>query len=281
MSAEPRFPLALIALLRQAVAAMGSYQEQAVLIGGLAPFVYQHHAAFDRAMPLPPLGTKDADMAVPLPLPVLEGATLHRRLVDGGLVSDVGRGTDGESSITRFFLPGERGRDAPYLEFLVRDPGRRRDLEGRPQVDLLAHTGDYQELLLAPTPIWAVTIPELGVIRVPHPVGYITQKTRMYDKVGARWAKDQGDVLLVIWAFRSLWPEMAEVWRDLQRYSPQGAWLERVLKIWMRLYARTDGEGAVGVANIYRQRTSVSVPPTAIHQVMQDFLGTIKGPAAG
>lgn len=43
MSADARFPQALIALLRQAVAAMGAYQGQAVLVGGLAPFVYQHH----------------------------------------------------------------------------------------------------------------------------------------------------------------------------------------------------------------------------------------------
>ena len=275
MSAESQFPPALITLLQQAIGAMGAYQEYAVLVGGLAPFVYQHHASFDRAMPLPPLGTKDADMAVPLPLPVIAGTTLHRRLVNGGLVADVGRGTDGEDSITRFFLPGERPRDAPYLEFLVRDPGRRGELEGRPQADLLAHTGDYQELLLDPTPIWAVPTPEIGIIRVPHPVGYIAQKTRMYDKVGARWAKDQGDVLLVIWAFRNIWPEMAQVWQDLQRRSPQGAWLDRVVKIWTRLYARPDSEGAMGVADIYRQRARVAVPPAAIHQVMQDFLAVI------
>jgi hypothetical protein len=275
MSAESRFPPALISLLRQAIGAMGAYQEQAVLVGGLAPFVYQHHAAFDQVMPLPPLGTKDADMAVPLPLPVIAGTTLHRRLVEGGLVSDVGRGTDGGDSITRFFLPGKRASDAPYLEFLVRDPGRRRELEGRPQADLLAHTGDYQELLLEPTPTWAVPIPEIGIIRVPHPVGYIAQKTRMYDKVGARWAKDQGDVLLVIWAFRALWPEMAQVWQHLQRRSPQGAWLDRVVKIWTRLYARPDGEGALGVAEIYQQRARVTVSPAAIHRVMQDFLAVI------
>ena len=129
--------------------------------------------------------------------------------------------------------------------------------------------------LLEPTPTWAVPIPEIGIIRVPHPVGYIAQKTRMYDKVGARWAKDQGDVLLVIWAFRALWPEMAQLWQDLQRRSPQGAWLDRVVKIWTRLYARPDGEGALGVAEIYQQRARVTVPPAAIHRVMQDFLAVI------
>jgi hypothetical protein len=254
---------------------MGAYQEHAVLVGGLAPFVYQHHAAFDRAMPLPPLGTKDADMAVPLPLPVIAGTTLHRRLVEGGLVSGVGRGTDGGASITRFFLPGKRGSDAPYLEFLVRNPGRRREMEGRPQSDLLAHTGDFQELLLDPTPTWAVPIPEIGTVRVPHPVGYIAQKTRMYDKVGARWAKDQGDVLLVVWAFHARWPEMALVWQDLRRRNRQGAWLDRVQKIWTRLYARPDGEGALAVTDIHRQRARVTVPPAAIHQVMMDFLAVI------
>jgi hypothetical protein len=60
---------------------MGAYQGQAILIGGLAPFVYLHHAAFDRAIPLPPLGTKDADMTVPLPVPVIADITLHRRLI--------------------------------------------------------------------------------------------------------------------------------------------------------------------------------------------------------
>jgi hypothetical protein len=48
---------------------------------GLTLTVYLHHAAFDRAIPLPPLGTKDADMTVPLPLPVIAGITLHRLLI--------------------------------------------------------------------------------------------------------------------------------------------------------------------------------------------------------
>ena len=74
MSTNPGFPQPLIALLRQAVTAMGDYNQQSVLVGGLAPFVYQYHASVDRTVPLPPLGTKDADMAVPLPLPVIAGA---------------------------------------------------------------------------------------------------------------------------------------------------------------------------------------------------------------
>jgi hypothetical protein len=235
MNPDSRFPPALISLLQQAVAAMGDYRDRAVLVGGLAPFIYQHHAAFDRSLPLPPLGTKDAGMAVPLPLPVIAGITLHRRLVEGGSESEVGRGTDGGGSITRFFLPGERRGDAPCLEFLVRDPGRRRELAGRPQPDPLAHTGDFLEFLLEPTPIWAVPIPGIGTVRVPHPVGYIARKTRMYDNVGARWAKDPGDVLLVIWAFHASWPEMALVCQDLQRRRPQGSWLDRIRTIWARL----------------------------------------------
>lgn len=279
MSATPGFPPALIELLRQAVTAMGDYNEQSVLVGGLAPFVYQHHASVDRAIPLPPLGTKDADMAVPLPLPVIAGNTLHHQLVHGGLVAEVGRGTDGGESITRFFLPGERGKDAPYLEFLVRSPGRKQELEGKPQPDLRAHTGDFLELLLAPTPSWAIDVPDVGTVRVPHPTGYIAQKTRMYDLGGARWAKDQGDVVQVVWSCRNLWSEMAGVWRDLQRLKPQSAWLERVLKIWNRLYAKPDGDGPVAVAEIYRTRATVTVPPAAIHQVMQDFLKTLQAAA--
>lgn len=272
-----RLPAELVSLLRLANAGLGPYRDQAVLVGGLAPFVYQHHAAFDREMPLPVLGTKDADMTVPLPLPILAGKTLHSSLVDGGLVADVGRGTDGKDSITRFFLPGRTRNDAPYLEFLVRDAGRKTAMAGLPQADLLAHTGHFQELLLAPTPAWSVEVPSIGAVRVPHPLGYIAQKTRMHEKRRAKWAKDQGDVLLVIWGFHALWPDIRHVWTDLQRRSPQGAWLASVLTTWKRLYARPDSEGPLAVADIYRQRTAVQVPAVALHRVMQDFLEVMSG----
>jgi hypothetical protein len=276
MNTHGGFPPALIELLRQAVSAMGPYQKQLVLIGGLAPFVYQYHAAADSGIPLPPFGTKDADMAVPLPLPIIAGDTLHRCLLNGGLVSDVGRGTDGKDSITRFFLSGERGRNAPYLEFLVRDPGRHREQEGKPQPDLLAHTGDFMELLLAPTPAWEVQVPQIGTVHVPHPIGYIAQKTRMYDMVGPRWAKDQGDVVQVIWTFHPIWTQMAAVWHDLMLRKPQSSWLDRVMKIWLRLYAQPDGEGPVAVAEIYRTRATMNVSPAAIHHVMQDFIKVLQ-----
>jgi len=270
-----QLPAELRELLRLANSALGPYRDQAVLVGGLAPFVYQYHPAFDREMPLPVLGTKDADMTVPLPLPVLSGRTLHSSLVDGGLIAEVGRGMDGNDSITRFFLPGRRGSGAPYLEFLVRESGRRSELAGRPQSDLLAHTGHFQELLLAPTPAWTIEVPEIGAVRVPHPLGYIAQKTRMHDKRGAKWAKDQGDVLVVIWGFHSLWPEIRAVWNDLRQHSPQAAWLTAVQTTWTRLYARADSEGPLAVADIYRQRAAVQVPATALQRVMQDFLAAL------
>lgn len=267
------FPPDLIQLLQRACLALGPYRGQAVLVGGLVPFVYRHHPAFDHTSPVPPLGTKDADMAVPLPLVVRDGVTLCRRLEAGGLVAEVGRDIDGQDSVTRFFLPERRSAKDPYLEFLVRDPGRWREMEGRPQTDLRAHTVDFLDLLVDQT--WTITVPGIGDIDVPHPTGYVAQKTRIADRRGPKWAKDQGDVVLVIWAFHSLWDDMASVWRGFVQRHPHGVWLKGVLAQWRRFYASPRAEGALAVAEIYRQTATINIPASAIHKVMSDFMARL------
>ena len=263
-------------LLRSACVGLHHYRDQVLLIGGLVPFIYQYIPTY-RPSSLLPIATMDVDIAVPLPLEKHSTGSVTEHLTAQGLISDLGRGCDGEIALQRFYPPGPRRDDSPYLEFLVRD--QRRGATPRPQPDLVAQPGDFLELLTDLSPV-AVEVPEIGRLCVPHPLGYIAQKTRMRSKRKSKWSKDQADVVQVVWAFQSEWQEWAQAWRQLGLSSPQGVWLRTVHQEWTTLYRSPHSDGPRAVAEFYNQRTLVTVDAENIFIIMRDFLRMIPASAA-
>jgi hypothetical protein len=169
-------------LLRLVVRAIEPYENEIVLIGGVAKHWYSNLPGYEDPG-FQPMGTIDIDLALPEPLALRGGATLHRRLMDQQLTPREIPGLDNRTAISRYYLPGITRPTAndPYLECLVPMRGADRDSPGNPQgPPLVASAVRFLDLVTADA--LQITIPDIGTLRIPHPFAYITQKTRIRSK---------------------------------------------------------------------------------------------------
>ena len=204
-------------LLRRTLAALGPYRTDVVFIGGFAKTFYCHLSGF-RDHGLVSQATLDIDLAVPEPLLLRENSTLHHRLEDQGLRRYVGLGLDNRPAYHRYHLL-EDGIERPavvYLEFIVPLRGPDRLTPGKPQADLLAHALRFIDLL-QDRPVTIVD-PEFGSLRLPHPLAYVIQKTRIWrDRQPDKAQRDQADAFYVIFGFQADWSAWRVEWLRLKR----------------------------------------------------------------
>jgi hypothetical protein len=270
------------ALFRQLLPRLGDYREHMVVSGGIARDLYRYHPGFTD-LHLSGATTKDVDFAVPDPLHHVGTSSLHAVLLKAGLrrhtvdewQHDPVLGTVPKPVACRYFpaaLASPFVTD-PHIEFIT--PVRTAQQgNARPQGDdLIAFSLNYVSLLLD-RPV-TVEVPELGAIRLPHPLAYIVQKTLIRpERQGAgKQAKDQADAFQVLVSLNKAWPswrDRASAWREHPTYGP---WLSDALARWQDLYAHAASPGALEVAAAYR-----SYAPTTVVRVFRDFIAALGPP---
>ena len=262
-------------LLRLTVRAIEPYQNEIVLIGGVAKHWYSNLSGYVNPG-FEPMSTIDIDLALPEPLALRGGSTLHQRLMDQHLTMKEILGLDNRPAICRYYLPGitHPRADDPYLECLVPMRGPDRDSAGNPQGPPLVASA-VRFLDLVTTDALQITIPEIGTLKIPHPFAYIIQKTRIRSKRRPeKQAKDQADVFYVAMSFRSQWAEWSTMWHRWRSHSPEwSAWLTTVQNHWTDLYATPTSAGSREV-----QSMNVGMPSDLIARIMQDFVRHITTP---
>ena len=82
----------LASLLRSGIAALEEYQEDFVLIGGLAPFCYRWLKGY-KDLGLSPCGTMDMDLAVESRVATRGGTTMRQHLEANGFTTHQGPGS--------------------------------------------------------------------------------------------------------------------------------------------------------------------------------------------
>ena len=257
-------------LLQRTMSALGPYRADVVLIGGMAKTFYRQLPEF-RDHGIVPQSTLDVDLAVPEPLLLRDAHSLHHRLEANGLRRYVPLDMDNRPAAYHYHLV-EDGVERPspiYLEFVVPLRGPERDTPGHPQTDLLASALRFIDLLQA----MPVTIqdPDLGMIRLPHPLTYAIQKTRIGSvRRPEKAERDQADAFFVIVGFQSDWASWRMVWDRLCTDRHDWAqWLATTNERWHALYASDDTPSCRTVARI------VDLDPRRVHRIMQDFLAQV------
>ena len=262
-------------LLRLTVKAIEPYQNEIVLIGGVAKHWYSNLPGYVNPG-FQPMSTIDIDLALPEPLALRGGSTLHQRLMDQQLTMKEILGLDNRSAICRYYLPGITRPTAndPYLECLTPLRGPDRDSPGNPQgPPLVASAVRFLDLVTADA--LQITVPEIGTLKIPHPFAYITQKTRIRSKRRPdKQAKDQADIFYVVISFRSQWAEWSTKWHHWHSHSSEwSAWLTTVQSLWTDLYATSTSAGSREVSSM-----NVGMQPDLIARIMQDFVSHITTP---
>jgi hypothetical protein len=259
-------------LLRRTMAALGPYREDVVFIGGFAKTFYRHLPGF-RDHGLVPQATLDVDLALPEPLLLRENASLHLRLEEQGLRRYVGLGLDNRPAFHRYHLM-EDGIARPavvHLEFIVPLRGPDRETPGHPQADLLAHALRFIDLL-QDQPVTVVD-PEFGSLRLPHPLAYAIQKTRIWRDRRDKANRDQADAFYVIFGLQANWSAWRNEWLRLSQNRPEWArWLATTQQHWREQYRTPDSPGGRTVALI------TGMDPLAVHRIMADFIKAVCQP---
>lgn len=254
-------------LLQRTMLALEPYRDEVVLVGGFAKTLYRHLPGF-RDPGVVPQATLDIDLALPEPLLVRAAGSLHERLEAAGLLRHVSLGLDNRPAAHRYHLAedGVARPAAVHLEFIVPLRGAERDAPGRPQPDLLAHALRFVDLLQA-DPV-TVDDPDLGSIRLPHPLTYAIQKTLIWRKRQPEKAqRDQADVFYVLLALREDWPAWRSQWHRLgQQRAEWAKWLASAHQHWRDHYRTVDAPGCRGVAQI------TGMDARAVQRIMADFL---------
>lgn len=253
--------------------ALDPYRDDVVLIGGFAKTLYRHLPGFHDPGVVPQ-ATLDVDLALPEPLLLHNAGSLHERLEAAGLLRYVGLGLGNHPAYHRYHL-AEDGADRPaavHLEFVVPLYGPESDRPGQPQPGLLAHALRFIDLLQA-DPV-TILDPDLGRIRLPHPLTYAIQKTRIWrDRQPEKAQRDQADVFYVVLAFHQAWPAWRAAWQELtQRHPTWAKWLASTREHWNEHYRTADAPGCSDVARI------TGMDARAVQRIMADFQNTVCPP---
>jgi hypothetical protein len=225
--------------LGHALAALGPYREDVVVVGGVAVAIYAEHPDFRGVADLGALATNDIDLLVPHPLAVRAGRTLDATIRSAACEPETGiLGTNGY----RLTDPAAHGA---VIELLSGTDGIGL---GQPQPDVLTHRPS--EAVLVSAAPWVIATP-VGRIAVPHPVGYAAQKLLMRDRRPLhKRGKDLVDALVVLGGFQAWWPR----WWPAAGHSPSDpAWHEacRRARDTLRYLFRPGGSGPAQVAMAY------------------------------
>jgi hypothetical protein len=97
-----------------------------------------------------------------------------------------------------------------------------------------------------------VNHPELGRLRVPHPLAYVVQKTRIRKKRHEqhKQARDQADAFYVLLGFREAWPAWRMAWDDWSKNPEWSSWLADTAVLWKELYAAPTSPGVREVSQV-------------------------------
>jgi hypothetical protein len=226
-------------LLRLVATAIEPYRGEVVLFGGIAKHWYQVCEGFVDSG-LVPNATLDIDLALPEPMFLRGEVSLHQRLIDQQLTMWEIPGLDNRTAVCRYYLPGttKPKADDPYLECLVPLRGRERTTPGIPQgPPLVASPVRFLDLLVHDA--MALSMPDIGTFRVPHPLAYIFQKTRIrLDRRPTKQVNDQADIFYVMLSLQSRWQTWRSQWESWQAHSTEWtAWLKTTDRLWKDLYA--------------------------------------------
>ncbi len=240
-------------LLRLIATAIEPYRGEVVLIGGIAKHWYQVSEGFVDSG-LVPNATLDIDLALPEPMVLRGGASLHDRLIAQQLIMWEIPGLDNRTAICRYYLPGTTHpkADDPYLECLVPWRGRERTTPGIPQgPPLVASPVRFLDLLVHDS--IDLTMPDIGTFRVPHPLAYVFQKTRIRsNRRPAKQVNDQADAFYVMLGFQSQWGSWRSQWKTWKGHSDEwAAWLITTERLWTDLYASENSQGTRAVQSVF------------------------------
>jgi len=243
--------------LMQAWEALGSYRDQAILVGGMAVFIYQMHPDFRGIRGIAPLPTVDIDVAVSNPLLAEPQGNLAQQLVDAGFVRREVRRE--ETCYTRFDLPAAMNRTGemlnPYIEFLcATDEIGVRDDE--PQQGLRAHLSPYAWMLFHEP--WSIHHPSGMSYRVPHPLTYFVQKLLIRGtRPLVKRTKDLVDVLFVMGGFRERLPDIFAARQTIALHHDDG--VEQIANAcgeFERLFTGHNPTGPVQIAAGYSENVT-------------------------
>ncbi|MBK8264505.1 MAG: hypothetical protein IPK80_24580 [Nannocystis sp.] len=180
------------ALLRRALAALGPYRSELVVVGAWAHRLFERHPL---AQPLdyPILSTKDADLAAPERLPVI-GDPIPKLLVAEGFEQQI----TGQQALGVMKFVARDG-DGFYVEFIAPLTGGETDRKGKSR-DLVVVGGATAQRLrhveLLHIEPWEIALGGDVVARVANPASYLLQKV-LTRRAGAGRAKRGKDLLYI------------------------------------------------------------------------------------
>jgi len=201
---------------KRLVAALQPWLDQVVIVGGWAHQLYRLHPEAQQ-LEYQPLGTLDADVAVPATLPVAEPDIRERLLAYGFTEEFLG---DDHPPATHYRLGGEAS--GFYAEFLTPLIGSEYDRNQKRKATaevagVVSQQLRYIELLLHHP--WWIDLESGGSgakIQIANPVSFLAQKTLIH---GKRQRGDRAkDILYMhdtLEVFGARLQEMRELWRNV------------------------------------------------------------------
>lgn len=245
----------------EAVIALKPYLSDLVAIGGGANVLYRYHKSASET-PLPYLGTKDLDWAVPQNLPSAKRPLIADLLANAGfkekklgtseqaivkyLPRDENLAADIEFLCPQSGLPGERSKGSTARSYPV-------------QQGFMAQPLRYLELLQHRS--WEIElggIPEFVAlrglrIRVPNPAAYVVQKVLIRDqrRGSPSAAKDCYYIYEVSVIFRDTLDAIVEESAALkEKFKPC---LKKFLKMAGPLFAGPNAEGPTATLRVFNE----------------------------
>ncbi|MBA3549569.1 MAG: hypothetical protein H0T76_24090 [Nannocystis sp.] len=161
------------ALLRRALAALGPYRSELVIVGAWAHRLFERHPLLACPLGHSPLMTEDADLASPAKLAII-GDPIPQRLADAGFDQRL-TGT-GPLPVMKFFARESNGF---YIELIAPLIGGDSDRDGEPRT-LVTVGGATAQLLrhveLLRFETWELELGDGVVARIANPASYLVQK---------------------------------------------------------------------------------------------------------
>ena len=274
------------------VRALGPYEEDAMLVGGLVPLLYRI------AFPAPiaaanPLTTFDIDWVLPVPLAIRDNEGLHARMLKADFVPTETQTVKSDNPKVRYHHARHgKSRLAPiHVEFLGPRSGGSTDRKGKDctlreiQNGLIAELLPYLNVLQF-RPL-AVNVSQLEgwgepssiMVRVPHPACYVVQKALIREKrLPDKKDNDAAQIYDVAMLTRRIWPQIAAVVEDLESANFPRTWLRRASACLQQMFADPAADGTRGVCRTFRDFTEAKHRPTedAVFRAMRAFLSAAK-----